>query len=110
MSNMLCPNCKQPIPGGCFNLHGEDDMKTIFTTFIATVQRMVRRHTHPYKVHVIVCGTYAGFYDFRTDAEAAADMADRKKYEILGCSYRREFSSNSKNPTPSKELYDLPKL
>ncbi len=46
--------------------------------------------TTPYKVHVHVCGTYAGAYEFATLAEAEADMADRKKWEVLGCHYRLE--------------------
>ena len=66
-----------------------------------TVRRYVRRHTHPHRVHVTVCGTYAGFYDFRTAAEADADLADRKKYEVLGCSYRRE------SPTADNEMKSM---
>lgn len=44
----------------------------------------------PYKVHVIVCGTYAGAYEFATLAEAEADMESRKKFEVFGCHYRME--------------------
>jgi hypothetical protein len=47
----------------------------------------------PFKVHVTVCGTYAGAYEFETLAEAQADLDYRKRFEVLGCYYRLEDTS-----------------
>jgi len=51
-----------------------------------------------HKVHVWVCGTYAGAYEFETREEAEADLKWRKDFEVLGCYYEIESPLLSVQP------------
>ena len=50
--------------------------------------------------HVFVCGTYAGAYDFATEAEALYDKRDREARGLSDCGCRYEITRSSDNPRP----------